>query len=53
VAVYLVDQLVFKAIMPSGHQLVLGLLLVAMVMFSPDGLFSVACKLSGRHHAAA
>jgi len=39
--------------MPSGHQLVLGLLLVAMVMFSPDGLLSVARNLSGRRHAAA
>ena len=53
VAVYLVDQLVFKAIMPSGHQLVLGLLLVAMVLLSPDGLLFLARKLSGRRHAAA
>ncbi len=53
VAVYLVDQLVFKAIMPSGHQLVLGLLLVAMVLLSPDGLLSMARNLTGRRHAAA
>ena len=53
VAVYLVDQLVFKAIMPSGHQLVLGLLLVAMVMLSPDGLLSMLRTMTGRRHAAA
>ncbi len=53
VAVYLVDQLVFKAIMPSGHQLVLGLLLVAMVLLSPDGLLSIARNMTGRRHAAA
>lgn len=38
VVVYLLDQLVFKNIIPSGHQLVLGGLLVAMIVFSPDGL---------------
>lgn len=53
VAVYLVDQLVFKAIMPSGHQLVLGLLLVGMVMLSPDGLLSMARNMTRRRHAAA
>ncbi len=53
VAVYLVDQLVFKAIMPSRHQLVLGLLLVAMVLLSPDGLLSIARNMTGRRHAAA
>ncbi|SMG19642.1 branched-chain amino acid ABC transporter permease [Paracoccus sp. J56] len=36
--VYLVDQFVFKAIMPSGHQLILGGLLAAIVIFSPSGL---------------
>lgn len=38
VAVYLIDQLIFKNIMPSGHQIVLGILLGAMILFSPDGL---------------
>jgi branched-chain amino acid transport system permease protein len=38
VVVYLLDQLVFKNIIPTGHQLVLGVLLVAMIVFSPDGL---------------
>jgi len=36
--VYLLDQLVFKALIPTGHQLVLGGLLVAMIIFSPIGL---------------
>jgi ABC-type multidrug transport system fused ATPase/permease subunit len=36
--VYLVDQLVFKSLIPTGHQLVLGVLLVAMIVFSPNGL---------------
>ena len=36
--VYLADQLVFKAVMPTGHQLVLGVLLVVMIVFSPSGL---------------
>ena len=41
VVVYLVDQLIFKAIMPTGHQLVLGLLLVGMIVFSPSGLMAL------------
>nr|WP_315217381.1 branched-chain amino acid ABC transporter permease [uncultured Duganella sp.] len=36
--VYLLDQLVFKALIPTGHQLVLGGLLVAMIILSPGGL---------------
>ena len=39
--VYLADQLVFKTIMPTGHQLVLGVLLVVMIVFSPSGLMSL------------
>ena len=36
--VYLVDQLVFKSFIPSGHQIMLGALLAGMVLFSPTGL---------------
>jgi len=36
--IYLVDQLLFKEIMPSGHQLVFGLLLGGMILWSPQGL---------------
>lgn len=39
--VYLLDQLVFKSLIPTGHQLVLGGLLVAMIVFSPSGLLSL------------
>jgi branched-chain amino acid transport system permease protein len=57
VVVYLLDQLVFKNIIPSGHQLVLGALLVAMIVFSPDGLLPLLRKLGkgksgGGKHAA-
>ena len=38
VVVYLLDQLLFKEIMPIGHQIVLGALLVLMILCSPDGL---------------
>ena len=53
VAVYLVDQLVFKNLIPSGHQLILGALLVAMIIFSPGGLVSLLRKGKGGQHAAA
>lgn len=55
-AVYLVDQLVFKPILPQGHQIVLGALLGAMILFSPGGLIPMlVAKLSrkeGHAHAA-
>jgi branched-chain amino acid transport system permease protein len=38
VAIYLIDQSIFKNLIPSGHQFILGALLGAMVLFSPDGL---------------
>ncbi|MFZ3083986.1 branched-chain amino acid ABC transporter permease [Rhodoferax ferrireducens] len=53
VVVYLIDQLIFKNIIPSGHQLVLGVLLVAMIVFSPDGLLPLLRKLTRRTHVAA
>lgn len=52
VVVYLIDQLIFKNIMPSGHQLVLGVLLVAMIVFSPEGLLSLVRKFTRRNHVA-
>lgn len=53
VTVYLVDQLVFKSLIPSGHQLILGVLLVGMVIFSPDGLIPPLRKFFGSKNAAA
>ena len=44
VALYLVDQLVFKNMIPSGHQLILGALLVAMIILSPGGLMPLVGK---------
>ncbi len=38
VVVYLVDQLVFKEMISSGHQVILGALLIAMILWSPGGL---------------
>jgi len=43
--VYLLDQIVFKALIPTGHQLVLGGLLVAMILFSPTGLLPLLPSL--------
>ncbi len=40
VVIYLADQLVFKEFMPIGHQIVLGALLAAMILFAPEGLLS-------------
>lgn len=53
VSIYLVDQLVFKSLMPSGHQLVLGALLVAMIIFSPGGMVPLLHKSARSKHAAA
>lgn len=54
--VYLVDQLAFKPILPQGHQMVLGVLLGAMILFSPGGLMPLlAAKLRRKEcpaHAA-
>jgi branched-chain amino acid transport system permease protein len=46
VVVYLVDQLIVKNILPSGHQMVLGVVLVAMIIASPDGLLALVRKLT-------
>jgi branched-chain amino acid transport system permease protein len=53
VVVYLVDQLFVKNILPSGHQLVLGVVLVAMIVASPDGLFGLVRKFMRKKDAAA
>ncbi|HEX7747207.1 MAG TPA: branched-chain amino acid ABC transporter permease [Bordetella sp.] len=44
VVVYLVDQLVFKSLIPVGHQLILGALLVAMIIYSPGGLVPLVSR---------
>jgi branched-chain amino acid transport system permease protein len=44
VVVYLVDQLIFKSLLPTGHQIVLGMLLVGMILWSPSGLLPLLAK---------
>ena len=46
--IYLVDQLLFKAFLPTGHQIMLGALLAAMILFAPDGLLPL---LGRKRHA--
>ncbi|PWV57762.1 branched-chain amino acid ABC transporter permease [Plasticicumulans acidivorans] len=59
IAVYLLDQLLFKALFPSGHQIILGVLLGAMILLSPNGLLPwISRRLQRRpatevRHAAA
>jgi branched-chain amino acid transport system permease protein len=53
VVVYLVDQLFVKNIMPTGHQLVLGVVLVGMILASPDGLFGLVKKFMRKKDATA
>ncbi len=51
VLIYLVDQLVFKSMLSSGHQIILGGVLAAMILFAPDGLLSLFKRSAkeGRH----
>lgn len=44
VVIYLVDQLVFKSMLSSGHQIILGVVLAAMILFAPDGLLGLFRK---------
>lgn len=53
VSVYLVDQLVLKSLLPTGHQIVLGMLLVAVIIVSPAGLTALRLRRPrGRAYAA-
>lgn len=52
VVIYLVDQLVFKSLLSSGHQIILGIVLAAMILFAPDGLVAMFKKRNaGGQHA--
>lgn len=46
VLIYLFDQLVAKALLPVGHQIILGLLLAGMVIVAPNGLFGLFKRTS-------
>lgn len=50
VAIYLVDQLVFKSLVSTGHQIILGTVLAAMILFAPDGLVPLL-RRKGKPHA--
>jgi branched-chain amino acid transport system permease protein len=53
VVVYLVDQLFIKNFMPTGHQMILGVVLVVMIIASPDGLLGLLRKFMRKKDAAA
>jgi branched-chain amino acid transport system permease protein len=53
VVVYLADQLILKNLLPTGHQIVLGMLLVAMIIVSPGGLTAMALRKPKRGAYAA
>ncbi|HTD05620.1 branched-chain amino acid ABC transporter permease [Undibacterium sp.] len=54
VAIYMIDQLIFKNLIPNGHQIILGVLLVLMIIFCPSGLVPVLVeKFKGKTHAEA
>lgn len=42
--IYVADQLIFKSILPYGHQLVVGAALVAMIIASPEGLVPLVLR---------
>lgn len=44
IVIYLIDQLLFKNLMPQGHQIVLGILLCAMILLSPRGLIPLVAN---------
>lgn len=46
--IYLLDQLVFKAVLPQGHQIMFGVLLIVMILFSPRGLVPLLGRFAAR-----
>lgn len=50
--IYLLDQLLFKTLMPQGHQIMFGVLLGAMILFSPSGLLPLLTKPFARFKPA-
>ncbi len=54
VVMFLADQLLFKALLPYGHQLILGVVLGAVILLRPQGVASlVPPSLRREPHAAA
>jgi branched-chain amino acid transport system permease protein len=48
VALYLLSQVLFKNVMPTGHEIILGVLLVAMISFDATGLIPAISRLTER-----
>lgn len=44
VGIYLFDQIVSKALMPVGHEIILGIALATVILFVPNGLLSLGRK---------
>lgn len=44
IGVYMIDQLIFKNMLPTGHEIILGAMLVGMIIFSPTGLLPLISK---------
>ncbi|MGG4603571.1 branched-chain amino acid ABC transporter permease [Paenalcaligenes sp. Me131] len=52
IVIYLMDQFVFKNLIPTGHQVILGMLLVGMIILRHSGLVSlIGGKKQGGAHA--
>ncbi len=48
VVIYLADQLIFKEYLPQGHQIILGIVLGLMILFSPSGMLPSLMGLKNR-----
>lgn len=48
IVIYLFDQLVAKAFIPVGHEILLGVLLAAMILAAPDGMAGLVSRLTRR-----
>lgn len=53
VVIYLFDQLIAKALIPVGHEILLGVLLAAMILIAPNGMVGLFKRISGGARAAA
>lgn len=53
VVIYLFDQLIAKAFIPVGHEILLGALLAAMILIAPNGMASLFARLTRRGPARA
>lgn len=52
VIIYLFDQVVGKSLIAVGHQIILGIVLVMMVLAAPNGLLGLLTQRTARSHPA-